>query len=155
MRVTGVNRFDRREHGFERVVGLHRADREGDILGCDRLAVMEGGVFDQIQGHRQAIIRDSPTFRQIGLRVPVFVIAQGRREQLGARLAGGDPRLHRRVEVARSALNRPHQGAALFRAVGDGDGGHQSGREEAGGDRKTEPCEIERLHVCSPYRWRC
>ena len=66
MAVYGVGRFDlldRAHHGRERVVGLDRHDREGDVGRGDRLAVVEDRVLAQVERQRLAVLGELPASR--------------------------------------------------------------------------------------------
>ena len=118
VRASGVStEVDGREHRLEGVVFLHRLDREGDVLGGDRLAVVEGRALHQRHRDRQAVLGRLPAFGEIGLRLAVLVVAQERREELRARLARRDAGLHSRIEVPRRVFHDLHERAASLRLL--------------------------------------
>ncbi|MNV48866.1 hypothetical protein D3C71_1407920 [compost metagenome] len=112
--VRRVHGLHGREHGLERVVVLDRHDRKRDVSRRDGLAVMEHGVFAQMQGQGLAVGRQFPGFGQIGLRLPVGVVAQRTGEELGAGQGGRGARLHGAVQVPRHLRGPHHQRAAGF-----------------------------------------
>ena len=109
-----VDLLDRAEHGLERVVGLDRHDREGDVGRGDRLAVVEDRVLAQVQRQRLAVFGELPGLGEVGLRVPLVVEAQRAGEELRRGHRGGDARLHRAVEVPRRLRAADHQRAAAL-----------------------------------------
>lgn len=126
--IRRVDLLDRREHRLERMVRLDRHDREGDILGRDRRIVLEERVVDEVQRHRKAVLRDLPGLGEIGMGVPVRVVAQRAGENLRARHGGGDAGLHGAVEMARLLRRADHEGPAALRVCG----GQAAGRDRRG-----------------------
>ena len=73
MGVRRVHPAHRVEHGdAERVVFLHDREREGDILGGHRPAVVEAGVRVEMEGVAAAVFGNLPAFGEIG---PGFEVA--------------------------------------------------------------------------------
>ncbi len=139
--VGGLDRRDRLQHGLERMVGLDHPDREGDILRGQRVSVVEDGVLHEVKRHAQVVGGDDPGFRQVGLRVPLVVVAQRAREDLCRDHPGGDAGLHGAVEVARHLAGADHQrrigvvGQSLRQAEDRGRQGRGEDREAGAEER--------------------
>ena len=105
--------------GEDGINGIDGVDGERHVLRRDRRPVMEGCPLHQVKRHGQFVFRDLPAFRQIGLRVPAFIVTQRGREQLRARLTGGGARLHGGVQVPRRLLDCHDQRPTLLGLLGD------------------------------------
>ena len=136
MGIGRINGHDWSKHRFERVMGFDRIDGKGHIFRCDRRAIMEHCIIDEVESDGQTILAHVPAFGKIGLWGPIFVIAQGRGKQLCTRVAGHDARLHRRIEVAHIGCHDCDQGAALAWGIlchgSTGQYGDSGGRREHG-----------------------
>ena len=113
-RVRRVDGLHRRIHRLERMMLLVGLDGEFHILRRDRLAIVEARIVAQLDGHLEAAVGDLPAFRQIGLRVPLIVEPEQRREQLRSGNARGRAGGDRRIEMPGDDPVRECQGPAPF-----------------------------------------
>ena len=142
---VSVRRFDagdRAQRGLERMVGLLGLDREFHVRRGDRLAVVKFRVRAQLEGHRLAVRRGRPAFRQVRMDFPVGVGPDQGGEDVRARRHRRNTGLDRRVEVARHLAGDQHQRTALLGRVG---GNYRRGarRHGCGKSRETEFPEHE------------
>ena len=77
------------------VIFLNGFEGKLQVFRSDRLAVVERGLFVQLEAQAATVFRELPFFGQIGVRFPVGIDAQRHGEQLRGRRHGGDTRLHR------------------------------------------------------------
>ena len=133
MIIGRLDAFDRGKHRFERVVCLDHLNGKGNIPGGQRYTIMKLGIFHQVKRHAQTIFGNFPAFGQIGLRGPVLVIAQGRREKLCARISGDNTRLNRGIQVPDVAgQHRDQRPATHWLFGGDLSAHHHAGQRRRG-----------------------
>ena len=137
MGVRRVHPVHRVEHGdAERVVFLHDREREGDILGGHRPAVVEAGVRVEMEGVAAAVFGNLPAFGEIGPGFEVAADAHQPGEELDAE-AGLGAGLHGGIEVAQAGAAGDDERAAPygFRRGGGNGGCADSEREDRGNGR--------------------
>ena len=114
--IGGVDAGHRREHRFERVVGLRGLERELHIGGGDCFTIVEDGVLHEVKGHGETVVGDVPALGQVRLRLEVLVEQQRRGVQLRAGYRSRVARLNGAIEMTRHLRALDQQRATSHRA---------------------------------------
>ncbi|MNJ61044.1 hypothetical protein D3C77_568130 [compost metagenome] len=116
-----INELVQDDAGARMRLGQHLGQREHDVFGRERLAVMPLDVVLQVEGVGQAIGRRLPGFGQARLGLQVGVIGQQAFVDLARDELRGPLLVDGRDDHRRLGLNNHVQGAAL--GLGQGLGG--------------------------------